>query len=258
MKRFNGLVVGLGLLAAGTIGGVAFAATHGSALSTSTPQSVPQSGSLGRFSAMMGGAGAGSSSGFSGMMASAMNQYMGNTHAAMGYVGSGGGGMMGAASGSVWTPAQVAKLVQQSEQGVTIDRTTNTITYHSTQDLLVPLAAPAALHIKGMQWEIDGLINPKVVVPQGAQITVDLVNADQGYMHGFEVTTARPPFREMAMMQGPAAFSGAFIMPILPETSQGQYHRSTQFTATTAGTYYYICPVPGHAAQGMAGQFVVA
>ncbi len=165
---------------------------------------------------------------------------------------------MGAASGSVWTPAQVAKLVQQSEHGVTIDRTTNTITYHSTQDLLVPLAAPAALHIKGMQWEIDGLINPKVVVPQGAQITVDLVNADQGYMHGFEVTTARPPFREMAMMQGPAAFSGAFIMPILPETSQGQYHRSTQFTATKAGTYSYICPVPGHAAQGMAGQFVVS
>ena len=101
---------------------------------------------------------------------------------------------MGAVSGSVWTPAHVAKLVQQSEQGAIIDRTTNTITYPSMQDLLVPLAAPAALHSKGMQWEIDGLINPKVVVPQGAQITVDVVNADQGYMHGFEVTTARPPF----------------------------------------------------------------
>ncbi|MCL5972532.1 MAG: hypothetical protein M1499_08240 [Firmicutes bacterium] len=130
MKRFNGLVVGLGLLATGTIGGVAFAATHGATLSTSTPGSVPQSGSL-RFTAMMGGPGAGASSGLGGMMASPMNQYLGNTHAAMGYVGSGGGGMMGAASGSVWTPAQVAKLVQQSEQGVTIDRTTNTITYHS-------------------------------------------------------------------------------------------------------------------------------
>ena len=55
MKRFNSLIVGLGLLAGGTIGGVAFAATHGSALSTSTPGSVPQSGSLGRFGAMKGG-----------------------------------------------------------------------------------------------------------------------------------------------------------------------------------------------------------
>ena len=46
MKRVNGLVVGLGLLVAGTIGGVAFAATHGSA---------PQSGTWEPFSAMMGG-----------------------------------------------------------------------------------------------------------------------------------------------------------------------------------------------------------
>ncbi len=249
MQKRSGLIVGIGLLVVGALGGVALAAT-GSATSEA-PAATPI------VDAMMGGSGRGGSSGFGGMMGSAMNQYLGNTHSVMGDVGS-GGNMMGTASGSVWTSAQVAALVQKSERGVTIDRATNTITYHSTQDLLVPLAAPAALHIKGMQWEIDGLINPKVVVPQGAQITVDLVNADQGYMHGFEVTTARPPFREMAMMQGPAAFSGAFIMPILPETSQGQYHRSTQFTATKAGTYSYICPVPGHAAQGMAGQFVVS
>lgn len=183
---------------------------------------------------------------------------MGGSTGTMGYVGSGASGMMASASGSVWTPAHVAALVRQSEQGVTIDRVTNTITYHGTHDLLVPLAAPAALHLKGMQWEIDGLINPTVVVPHGAQMTVDLVNADQGYMHGFEVTKAAPPFQEMAMMQGSPAFSGSFVMPILPETRQGQYHRSTQFTAAAAGTYHYICPVPGHAAQGMAGRFVVA
>ncbi len=251
MKRWSGLTMGLGLLAAGAIGGVAFAATRGVAVGTTA-------GGGGGVSAMMGGSGAGSASGFGGMMASAMNQYMGNTHAVMGDVRSGTGGMMGAASGSVWTSAHVAALVQQSEQGVTIDRATNTITYHGTHDLLVPLAAPAALHLPGMQWEIDGLINPTVVVPRGAQVTVDLVNADQGYMHGFEVTNAAPPFQEMAMMQGSGAFPGSFVMPILPETSQGQYHRSTQFTAATAGTYHYICPVPGHAAHGMAGTFVVS
>ncbi len=250
MKRWGGLTVGLGLLAVGALGGVAFAATH-SAMVGTTGSPMGDGGGL---STMMGG----STSGFDGKMASTMNQYMGNTHAVMGAVGPGAGGMMGTASGSVWTPAHVAALVRQSEQGVTIDRVTNTITYHGTHDLLVPLAAPAALHLSGMQWEIDGLINPTVVVRNGAQVTVDLVNADRGYMHGFAVTKASPPFHEMAMMQGTAAFSGSFIMPILPETSQGQYHRSTQFAATTAGTYHYICPVPGHAAHGMAGKFVVS
>lgn len=253
----NGFIAGLGLLAVGTIGGGVIAATHGPALSSWAMGFAHQSRKVGRFSAMKRDMSTGSSSHF-GAMASWTNQYMGNTGAAMDHAGSGRSGMMGATSGSVWTPAQVAQLVQKSEQGVTIDRTTNTITYHSAQDLLVPLASPTALHIKGMQWEIDGLINPKIVVPKGARITVDLVNADRGYTHGFEVTTARPPFHEMVMMRGSAAFSGAFIMPVLPETPQGQYHRSTQFTATKAGIYSYICPVPGHAAQGMAGRIVVS
>jgi uncharacterized cupredoxin-like copper-binding protein len=30
------------------------------------------------------------------------------------------------------------------------------------------------------------------------------------------------------------------------------------FTATTAGTYRYLCPVPGHAQQGMGGMFTVS
>lgn len=261
MKRVHGWVVGVGLLAAGTIGGVAFAATLGSDGVTPGP-SAAQAGVWKNFQAMRGGVGSQmrneAFSGFGGMMASDMNQYRGDTHAAMGAVGTGGGEIMGTASGSLWTPGQVTARVQQSEHGVTIDRATNTITYHSLHDRLVLLAAPAVLHLSGMQWEIDGLINPKIVVPRGAQVTVDLVNADQGYRHGFEVTTAAPPFNEMAMMQGGgAAFAGAFIMPIRPETSQGQYHGSTRFTAATAGTYHYICPVPGHAAQGMAGLLVV-
>ena len=248
MKRLSGLTIGLGLLTIGAFGGVAFAATQGTLVS-SAPAGRMTNNNAGR----MGGTGNGSMGG----MDSAMNQ-SGRTSGIMGVVSSGARGMLEMASAAVWTPTHVAALVRQSEEGVTIDRATNTITYHATQDLLVPQAAPAALHLKGMQWEIDGLINPTVVVPQGAHMTVDLVNADQGYMHGFEVTTAGPPFQEMAMMQGSAAFSGSFIMPILPETIQGQYHRSTEFTAATAGTYHYICPVPGHAAHGMAGRFVVS
>jgi uncharacterized cupredoxin-like copper-binding protein len=29
------------------------------------------------------------------------------------------------------------------------------------------------------------------------------------------------------------------------------------FTASSAGTHQYLCPVPGHAQKGMAGSFVV-
>jgi uncharacterized cupredoxin-like copper-binding protein len=29
------------------------------------------------------------------------------------------------------------------------------------------------------------------------------------------------------------------------------------FTATTAGSYRYLCPVPGHAQKGMTGTFTV-
>lgn len=234
MMGRSGWLVGAGLLVAGVLAGVV-AANQG-----------VRPGTL--------GAGVAAGPGVGGMMGS-------GSLVAMGRVGSGGSSMMGgstSAAAATWTPRQVQQQVRTSERGVTINRATNTITYRGHHDLLVPLAAPAALHLKGMQWEIDGLINPTVVVPSGARVTVDLVNADQGYLHGFEVTTARAPFGEMAMMQGAVAFPGAFIMPISPESHGGAPHAQTVFTTTASGTYSYICPVPGHAALGMAGTLRVS
>lgn len=177
----------------------------------------------------------------------------------MGRVRSGSHSMMNSNSNSNrLSPTQVNSLIIQSERGVKIDRKTNTITYTTSQVFIVPLAAPAALHIPGMQWEINGLINPTVIVPKGATVKVDLINADKGYMHGFEVTTASPPFSEMAMRQGSRAFASSFIMPIPPENGYRQVSRSTRFDTNSSGTYYYICPVPGHAASGMAGKFIVS
>ena len=233
----SGWLVGVGLLAAGVLAGIV-AVTQGA---------VP--GASGT-----GGTPGGIDPGVGGMMGS-------GAVVAMGRVGSGGSNMMGggpSADRATWTPSEVQSAVRASEQGVTINRATNTITYQGRHDLLVALAAPAALHLKGMQWEIDGLINPTVVVPTGARVTVDLVNADQGYLHGFEVTTARPPFGEMAMMQGTVPFPGGLILPIPPESHGGAPHAQTVFTAAAAGTYSYICPVPGHAAMGMAGTLRVS
>lgn len=76
-------------------------------------------------------------------------------------------------------------------------------------------------------------------------------------MHGFDLTRSAPPFGWMAMMQAPPALPGSFIMPIPPETTNGQYMASTAFTASQPGTYYYLCPVPGHAQRGMFGKLVI-
>jgi rusticyanin len=51
-------------------------------------------------------------------------------------------------------------------------------------------------------------------------------------------------------------------MPLPPRTERdtataSYFTRSASFTAA-AGTYHYLCPVPGHAAAGMFGTFVVS
>jgi uncharacterized cupredoxin-like copper-binding protein len=37
----------------------------------------------------------------------------------------------------------------------------------------------------------------------------------------------------------------------------GIHAGTIDFTATTPGSYQYLCPVPGHAREGMAGSFTV-
>ncbi|MHB1955757.1 MAG: sulfocyanin-like copper-binding protein [Sulfobacillus sp.] len=171
--------------------------------------------------------------------------------------GSGGYGMMGGygargANRSLVNNAQLSQLVQQGEAGAVIDRKTNTVTYKGQNVTLVALASP---HGKpNMTWEIDGLVNPTVVVSSKAQVRVTLVNTDWGYMHGFEVTTTPPPYPFMSMM----AINTDFLLTPLPQRTtkslqSAQYDTTAGLLNLRAGTYYYLCPVPGHAQQGMHG-----
>ena len=41
-------------------------------------------------------------------------------------------------------------------------------------------------------------------------------------------------------------------------TAAGMHAGTFTFTASTPGTYHYLCPVPGHAQHGMAGTFTVS
>ena len=173
-------------------------------------------------------------------------------YGAMGSSMTGGGG----ASGGAITNASLAALVSRGEQGASIDPTANTVTYGGQTVTLVALASPDGK--PNMTWEIDGLVNPTVVVQPAAQLDLVLVNTDWGYMHGFELTTSPPPYPYMAMAGVADSF---FLMPLPPRTTKdtataSYYTRSASFT-TAAGTYHYLCPVPGHAAAGMFGKLIV-
>jgi rusticyanin len=180
---------------------------------------------------------------------------MGGGAAAYGAMGSsmtGGGG----ASGGAITNASLAALVSHGEQGASVDPTADTVTYKGQAVTLVALASP---HGKpNMTWEIDGLVNPTVVVRPGAQLDVVLVNTDWGYVHGFELTTTPPPYPYMAMAGVAPSF---FLMPLPPRTTKdtatATFHTESAAFITRPGTYHYLCPVPGHAAMGMFGTLIV-
>ncbi len=250
----GGAAVGL---AAALSAGVAFAVSPGAgaggaaaARVTSAPTSSGDAGSWGYTGdgAMMGGA-------FGGNGANgAVGGMTGGTTAMMG--GPAGGSSM-TGGGDTISAGGLSSLVARGEQAATVDTAANTVTYAGRSVSLVALASP---HGKpNMTWEIDGLVNPTVSVAPGARVTVVLVNTDWGYMHGFELTTTQPPYPEMAMA---GVANNFFLMPLPPRTEKdtataNYYTRSASFTAA-AGTYHYLCPVPGHAAAGMFGTLVVS
>lgn len=164
------------------------------------------------------------------------------------------GGMPAAGGGGGLVPAaRMEKLAAAAARQATVNG--RTVTYRSSDVTLVALGAPG--NRPGMFWQVDGVVNPTVVVPAGATITVRFADGDAGHPHGFEVTTAAPPFPRMAMMAGQVAAAGAFIMPVPAPHGTSWYSATTTFRAPPAGTYYYLCPVPGHAQQGMWGKLIV-
>jgi plastocyanin len=62
----------------------------------------------------------------------------------------------------------------------------------------------------------------------------------------------------MPMVTTRMAFAGAAIWFLGDPTSAGMHAATLSFTATTPGTYRYLCPVPGHAQEGMTGTFTVS
>jgi rusticyanin len=153
------------------------------------------------------------------------------------------------------TAAETARLGNEPPAGATVDRSANRISFSQHAVHFAVVASPVGGPDE--TFRVAGLVNPTIAVPQGASVTIDLVNADPDTAHGIVVTTPGSVSSSMPMMTANPAFSGAALWFLGNPTSAGMHQGTLTFTATTAGTYQYLCPVPGHAERGMAGAFVV-
>jgi rusticyanin len=157
----------------------------------------------------------------------------------------------------VLSPAAVRALVQKTAATAIVNHRAGTVTYTRARVALVALGSPPG--DPDETWNIAGMVNPTVVIHQGAQVTVYFFNADadKDTWHGWLLTTARPPYLRKVAHRVPLAFPDAVATPVHGETAHRWFGRTVHFRASRAGTYYYLCQVPGHARMGMYGQLVV-
>lgn len=149
--------------------------------------------------------------------------------------------------------SQAGPLSDQVPAAASIDRQSNTIIFRtSTVSFTVVAIAPDK---PDMTFVVAGLANPSIVVPQGARVTVRFVNNDTDEAHGWLITSHKPPF-QFGQPDTPA-IAGADSGVIGDPVAGNDGANTISFTATSPGSYEYICPMPGHAQMGMDGVFTV-
>jgi rusticyanin len=180
------------------------------------------------------------------------------------------GSMMGTGTdpgkfmGQLWANApgprvsagQAAQLGSQIPAGARVNGAARTITFTTASVHLVAVASPAGGPDE--TFRIAGLVNPALIVPAGAQVSIQVINADPDTAHGLVITASQDTSSPMPMMTSRAAFPGSALWFLGNPTTAGMHTATLAFTATTPGTYRYLCPVPGHAQQGMTGTFTVS
>jgi rusticyanin len=201
----------------------------------------------------MAGASAASPGWMTGAMPSAM---MGG---AMMGAGADPGKVMGAlfanAPGPRVSAAQATALGSHVPAGAHVSKAANTMTFTTTRVRLAIIASPAGSPDE--TFRAAGLVNPHIIVPSGAHVTIELVNADPDTAHGLVITASGAATSWMPMMTARPAFAGAALWFLGNPASAGLHEGTVAFTATTPGDYRYLCPVPGHARDGMAAAFTV-
>ena len=166
------------------------------------------------------------------------------------------GRLWAAAPGPRVSPQQAASSGDQVPAGAAVSRTAGTVTFTTRTIRLVALASPAGGPDE--TFRIAGLVNPKIIVRAGARVFIEVINADPDTAHGLVITASDTTGSWMPMMTARPAFAGSALWFLGNLTSGGMHEGTLTFTATTPGSYAYLCPVPGHAQKGMTGTFAVS
>ena len=180
------------------------------------------------------------------------------------------GSMMGAGTdpgrfmGQLWasapgprvSPSQAAQSGSQIPAGAHVNAGARTITFTTAGVHLVAVASPAGGPDE--TFRIAGLANPAITVPAGAEVSIQVINADPDTAHGLVITASQDISSPMPMMTSQPAFAGSALWFLGSPTTAGMHAATLTFTATAPGTYHCLCPVPGHARNGMTGTFTVS
>ncbi len=272
--------VGLGataVIAACGTSGQSAGATVAASAPTSTQTTAPYSYSY--YRSMMGRYFGGSMIGggsYGWMMSPAGYRWMTGINGVPGWMRGGrfpafmmGGAMMGTGTdpgklmGRLWanapgprvTPAQAVQAGNQIPAGAHINIAARTITFTTGSVHVAAVASPAGGPDE--TFRIAGMVNPKIAVPAGAQVSIQIINADPDTAHGLVITSGQDRSSWMPMMTDRPAFTGSTLWFLGNPTAAGMHTGTLTFTASTPGTYHYLCPVPGHAQKGMTGLFTV-
>jgi rusticyanin len=272
LRRRLAVIVAAAALAAGGLSAAVVLSLGGS--STSAPTAASTAAGYTYYQSVMGryatGTGMMGGSGYTSMMGpTGYTWMMGGTAAPVwmtggtlpGYItgtsadpGKVMGSLFANAPGPRVTPADAATLARRVPTGATVDRAANRVTFTTTTAAFPVVANPS---MPAENFRVAGLTNPTIVVPAGAKVSIELVNADTDMAHGL-VVTGSGTTSWMPMMTASPAFSGSALWFLGEATSAGMHEGTLTFTAGQAGTYQYLCPVPGHAQEGMAGTLTVS
>lgn len=178
--------------------------------------------------------------------------------AAVAWAGSGGG----AAQGRRGPAAARFQLISKQSRsytatrmfpglssGLRVNRATNRITASAAGNYVITaLAGPSS---DMMSFEIAGLKNPEIRIPQGTRLTLAVINVDDDMAHNLALTTAAPPYPKQV---GSMPIGSATLKP-----HKGRAYSASLLTvrATGVGPGFYLCTVPGHARSGMYGRIAV-